>query len=105
MDLVAVFAVFALFVFMLSLLCFCVIPFFSVNKDLYILPDKYFKTVFFEWVKSYMAVCFNYFWSIAIFLNIDISQNSVATCLRCGGILRICCKFTTKSARKILKIG
>jgi len=35
MDLVAVFAVFALFVFMLSLLCFCVLPFSSVNKDLY----------------------------------------------------------------------
>jgi len=33
MDLVAVFA---LFVFMLSLLCFCVLPFTSVNKDLYI---------------------------------------------------------------------
>ena len=32
MDLVAVFA---LFVFMLMLLCFCVLPFFSVNKDLY----------------------------------------------------------------------
>jgi len=34
MDLVAVFA---LFVFMLSLLCFCVLPFSSVNKDLYII--------------------------------------------------------------------
>jgi len=32
-----VFAVFALFVFMLTLLCFCVLPFFSVNKDLYII--------------------------------------------------------------------
>ena len=32
MDLVAVFA---LFVFMLSLLCFYVLPFPSVNKDLY----------------------------------------------------------------------
>ena len=32
MDLVAVFA---LFVFMLSLLCFCVLPSYSVNKDLY----------------------------------------------------------------------
>jgi len=30
MDLVVVFA---LFVFMLALLCFCVLPFFSVNKD------------------------------------------------------------------------
>ena len=35
-----------------------------------------------------MAVCFNYFLSIAIFLNIDISQGSVATCLRCGGIFK-----------------
>ena len=32
MDLVTVFA---LFVFMLSLQCFCVLPFSSVNKDLY----------------------------------------------------------------------
>ena len=38
MDLVAVFAVVALFVFMLALLCFCVLPFSSVNKDLYIGP-------------------------------------------------------------------
>ena len=44
-----------------------------------ILPDKYFITVF-EWLyKSYMAVCFNYFSSIAILLNVDISQCSVAT--------------------------
>jgi len=50
-----------------------------------ILRDKYFKTVF--WVaKSYMAICFNYFLRMAIFLNIDISQGSVATYLRCGGI-------------------
>ena len=33
MDLVVVFA---LFVFMLALLCFCVATVFSVNKDLYI---------------------------------------------------------------------
>ena len=32
LDLVVVFA---LFVFMLTLLCFCVLPFFSVDKDLY----------------------------------------------------------------------
>jgi len=52
-----------------------------------ILPDKYFQTVF--WVaKSYVAVCFNYFLSIAIFLNTDISQGSVATYLRCGGIFK-----------------
>jgi len=35
-----------------------------------------------------MAVCFNYFLSIAIFLNIDISQGSVATRIRCGGIFK-----------------
>ena len=35
-NLVAVFAVLALFVSMLSLLCFCVIPFSLENKDLYI---------------------------------------------------------------------
>jgi len=35
MDLVDVFAVFALFVVMLSLLCFYALPFSSVNKDLY----------------------------------------------------------------------
>jgi len=39
-------------------------------------------------VKSLMAVCFNYFLSIAIFLNIDISQGSVAKRLRCGGIFK-----------------
>ena len=39
-------------------------------------------------MKSYVAVCFNFFLSIAIFLNIDISQNSVATRFRCGGIFK-----------------
>ena len=39
-------------------------------------------------MKSYMAVCLSYFLSIAIFLNIDISQGSVATRLRCGGIFK-----------------
>ena len=34
---------------------------------------------------SYMAVCFDY--SIVI-LNTDISQGSVATYLRCGGIFK-----------------
>ena len=38
--------------------------------------------------KSYVAVCFNHFLRMAIFLNIDISQGSVATQLRCGGILK-----------------
>jgi len=49
------------------------------------LPDKYFKTVL--WVsKSYTTVCFNsWTWR---FLNIDISQGSVATCLSCGGIFK-----------------
>ena len=37
MDLVVVFA---LFVFMLALLCFCVATFFSVNKDLYIVGTR-----------------------------------------------------------------
>jgi len=35
-----------------------------------------------------MAVCFNYFLSIAIFWNIDISQGSVAARLRRGGIFK-----------------
>ena len=39
-------------------------------------------------MKSLVAVCFNYFLSITIFLNIDISQGSVAKRLRCGGIFR-----------------
>ena len=43
---------------------------------------------FFECSKSYMAVCFNYFLSIVIFLNIDILQGSVATRLRCDGIFK-----------------
>jgi len=43
---------------------------------------KYFRTVF--WVaKSYVAVSFNYFLSIAIF-DIDSSQGSVSTYVRCG---------------------
>ena len=61
--------------------------FLLVNELRNILPDKFFKQ-FFEWVKSYMAVCFNYFLSIAIILNIDISQGSVATRLRCGEIFK-----------------
>jgi len=56
-----------------------------VNYIMHILTDKYFITVF--WVaKSYMAICFNYFLSNAIFLNTDISQGSVSTYTRCGGI-------------------
>ena len=44
------------------------------SKHLYIseLTNEYFKKTnilkqFFEWAKSYMTVCFNYFFSIAIF--------------------------------------
>jgi len=58
-----------------------------VNYLINILPGKYYKTVF-TVVKSYMAVRFNYFLSIAIFLNTDISQGSVATYLRCGVIFK-----------------
>jgi len=40
--------------------------FLLVNFIMNILPDKYFKTVF-PVAKFYMAICFNYFLSIAIF--------------------------------------
>jgi len=50
------------------------------------LPDKYFKAVC-TVAKSYTTVCFDYCLSVA-FLNIDISQDSVAPCLRCGGIFK-----------------
>ena len=42
------------------------------------------------------------------FLNIDILQGSVAiaTRLRCGGIFKVSCKFTSEStSERILKIG
>jgi len=41
------------------------------------------------------------------FSGIHISQGSVATYLRCGGIFKYdCCKFTSESAsERILKIG
>ena len=42
MDLIVVFA---LFVFMLALLCFCVATIFSVNKDLYI-------SLLIEWIDT-----------------------------------------------------
>jgi len=52
-----------------------------------ILTDKYFKTVF--WVaKSHTAVCFKYFLSMVIF-STDISQGSIATCLRWGAYLNM----------------
>jgi len=38
--------------------------------------------------KSCTGVCSNYFLRMAIFLNLDISQGSVATHWRCGGIFR-----------------
>jgi len=37
---------------------------------------------------SYTTVCFNYFLIVAIFLNIDISQSSVATYLKFDGIFK-----------------
>ena len=41
------------------------------------------------------------------FLNVDISQGSVATRLRCGGIFKyVSCKFTSEStSERILKVG
>jgi len=53
-----------------------------------------------------MAVCFNYFLSIAIFLNMDISQGSVATCLRCGGIFKyeLVANLPVKEFRKSVNI-
>ena len=35
-----------------------------------------------------MAVCFNYFFERCNFLNKNISQGSVVTYLRCGGIFK-----------------
>jgi len=68
--------------------------------------DKYL-TLFFQWLSLAWQ-----FASITSehcgFLNIDISQGSVATQLRRDGIFKymICCKFITESAsERILKIG
>jgi len=70
-----------------------------VNQIMNILSDKYFKTVF-EWKFASITS-----WALR-FLNIDILQGSVATYLRCGGILKKLCKFTTESvSERILKIG
>jgi len=51
-----------------------------------ILPDKYFKTVF-EWLTltGKFASITSRAWR---FLNIDISQGSVATYLRCCGMFK-----------------
>jgi len=79
--------------------------FLLVNYIMNILPDKHFETVF-EWLSltwQFAQLLFEH----CNFLNTDISQGSVATYLRCGGIFtRVCCKFTTDSAtEKNLKIG
>jgi len=70
------------------------------------LPDKYFKAVC-TVAKSYTTVCFDYCLSVA-FLNIDISQDSVAPCLRCGGIFKydfIANLPLSLRVKKSLKIG
>jgi len=68
-----------------------------------VLPDKYFKVVC--WVdKSYMTVCFNYFFEHGNFLNIDILQGSAATCLRrfvWDIQIWLCYKFTAESNSEI----
>ena len=52
-----------------------------------ILPDKYFKTVF--WVGEVLhGSLLQLLLEHCDFLNIDISQGSVATRLRCGGIFK-----------------
>jgi len=66
-------------------------------------PDIHFKT--FEW--SCIAVCFTYSLSIVIFLNIDISQGSVATRLGCGEVLKydLVTNFRVSLTVKVLIIG
>jgi len=64
---------------------FCMVGmniFLLVNKIRNILRDKYFQTVFFSGslLKLLLEHC--------DFLNTDISQGSVATYLRCGGMFR-----------------
>jgi len=58
---------------------------------------------------SCITVCFTHFLRMAIlFLNTDISQGSVATCLGCGGVIDtlLCYKLTAESnSERILKIG
>jgi len=58
------------------------------NNTLLISSDKYFESFFFRATESYRALRFTYCLSMAIFLNIDISQGSVATRLRRGGIFK-----------------
>jgi len=57
---------------------------------------------------SCITVCFTYSLRMAIFLNTDISQGSVATRLGCGGGIyaSLCYKSPTESnSERILKIG
>jgi len=57
--------------------------------------------------KSCITVCFTYSLRMAIFVNTDISQGSVATRLGCGGVyVYDCYKFPTESnSERILKIS
>jgi len=60
--------------------------FLLVNYIINMLPDKYFKIVF--WMaKSYTAVWSVTSWALW-FLNVDSSQGSAATYLRCGGMIK-----------------
>ena len=69
-------------------------------------PDIYFKNSV-SVAKSCITVCYTYSLRMAIFLNTDISQGSVATRLVCGGVfVHNCYKFPTESnSQRILKIG
>ena len=50
------------------------------------LPDKYFDNSFFEWLSLAWQFASITYWTWR-FLNIDISQGSVAIYLRCGEML------------------
>jgi len=57
---------------------------------------------------SCITVCFTYSLRMAIFLNTDISQGSVAIRSGCGGgiYISLCYKFPTESNSEIIvKIG
>ena len=49
--------------------------------------------------KSFMAVCFSFFWSSHVW-NIDISHGSVDTQFRCGGIFK--CDFVANLLLSLL---
>jgi len=73
-----------------------------VNYIINILSDKYFTTVF-EYL-SLMWQCAEH----CDFLNIDISQGSVATYVRCSGIYKYAFVANlplSMSVKKILKIS